>query len=198
MAGFKKATSSTIAGSVEVTQATATSLQCEPVQFDAGELYVTPVQATAGDLNVTAVQATATSLQCEPVQPTAADLQCEPVQPTASDLQMEPVQTDQTELNAQTYEVGPWTRRKFTTSPTNVDITSATATSAELTVGQWQLASTIDTWILQGTSAVTADTSDHFIPAGEIVPFYVSGTSDTYMAGITDAGTGAMYLSLLD
>jgi hypothetical protein len=102
------------------------------------------------------------------------------------------------DFQAETFEVGPWTRRKFTTSPTNVAITTATATSAELTAGLWQISSTIDTWILQGTSAVTAALTDVQLFAGQEKPMYVTGTGDTYLAGITDAGSGTLCIAPLE
>ncbi len=94
--------------------------------------------------------------------------------------------------------VGPDVRRKLTTSPTNVSITTSTATSAEVSAGQFAIVSTIDTWVLQGGSTITAALTDYFLPAGEERLLYVSGTSDTYVAGITDAGSGTLTLQPLE
>ncbi len=111
---------------------------------------------------------------------------------------VEVTQDTASDLNAQTVEIGPMTRRTFTTSPTTVSISDTTATSAHLANGQWQMTSTIDTWVLQGGSAITCDTNDVFLPAGETFPFYVDGDTSDYCAGITDAGTGTLFLTPLE
>ncbi len=181
-----------------VSQGTASSLQCEPNQSAAADLQMEPVQPDFADLNAQCVNYTASNFLATVSQATAASLQMEPMQDTATDLQMEPVQSDQTELNAQTFSVGPLDRRKFITAPTEVAISSTTATSAHLANGQWQMNSTIDTWVLQGGSAITATTSSVFLPAGETFPFYVEGDDSDYCAGITDAGTGTLSLTPLE
>jgi len=132
-------------------------------------------------------------------QDNASDHKVEVRQSTASNCKVEPVQTDHTQNKATVYNQGPEVRRDYTVAPSTVSLSDTTArTASALSSGQYTVISNIDVYILQGDSSVDATTSSHWLPAGLEVPVYVTGTSDTYIAGITDGGSGTLFISKVD
>ena len=83
----------------------------------------------------------------------------------------------------------------FTAAPTCVSLSTTTATSAALTQGYYRVVSTIDCFLKQGGSTITAATTDNWVPAGVIMNIVSDATKGLYVAGITAAGTGTLYLS---
>jgi len=136
--------------------------------------------------------------QIEPVQANADECKVEPVQTDASQLFVTATQATASNLNAQVTSIGVEVRRTYTVAPTIVSLSSVTARSAQLTAGQYAVISSIDVYFLQGGGSVDATTSSHWIPAGLEIPLYITGTSDDYIAGITDGGTGKLFISKID
>ena len=89
---------------------------------------------------------------------------------------------------------------QYTGAAVQLAISSSTATSAQLTsVGRWVLCPTVDCYIKQGTSAITAVlATSHYVAAGSRVEFTVSDiTANGYVAAITSSASGTLCLSKL-
>lgn len=73
-----------------------------------------------------------------------------------------------------------------------VAITSSNAQSAALAAGRYVMVSTTDIWFEQAANpvAVAATAPAKFLPAGTMMTFRVSGTSDTKIGAIQDSGAG--------
>lgn len=129
----------------------------------------------------------------EVYQPTASECQVEPVQANASENKTEPVQTDPTQLHATTYSED--IQREYDGTVVPISISTVTATSTQLTAGQYYFISNIDCWVKQGGSGVTVTTGNgYWVPAGAERPIYFSSGKD-YLAAITDGGTGTLWIT---
>ena len=85
--------------------------------------------------------------------------------------------------------------QKLVNAPTRVSVTSTTARSAALSVGRYRVVCDVPVFLRQGGSTVTAATTDNYLPADAIDYLVVTSTTDGYVAGITSAPSGTLYLT---
>lgn len=73
----------------------------------------------------------------------------------------------------------------------------ASKLSAEKSVGLYELAASVEFWVRQGASSVTAtnDAPSHYVAAGVPKLLFVGGDSDTYFA--VYAASGDVYIQQL-
>jgi len=96
--------------------------------------------------------------------------------------------------NLQFYET---TEVRYTSAPNNIVIGATSNLSASvMTKGIYHAISDTACYMLQGAdnTVVVASTNGHYLPAGQERIFLVTGTSDTYMAGIQKAAAGTLQL----
>jgi hypothetical protein len=83
------------------------------------------------------------------------------------------------------------------TQAVSVSVSGTTAANATaLATGRHRVVSTIDVYLQQGTSTIEATAADSFLPAGVVDYIWVNGTDSDYLAGITDGGTGTLFITL--
>jgi hypothetical protein len=82
-------------------------------------------------------------------------------------------------------------------APTEVSVSSSSATSSQLSAGWYAISCTCDVYVKQGDSGVSAATTDRLLPAWQTKIMYVGGGSDDYAAGITDSDTGTLQIQPL-
>ena len=84
--------------------------------------------------------------------------------------------------------------QKFTNAPTRVSVSSTTATSALLAAGRYRIVCDVPCFVKQGGSTITAATTDNYLPADAIDYMVVNSATDGYLAGITSAPSGTLYI----
>lgn len=86
---------------------------------------------------------------------------------------------------------------QFTGTVTSVAVEVGSNRSAQLTPGRYRMVSTVDCFVKQGGSTVTA-TSDHFpIFAEQTHYFAVGGGNDDFVAVIRDSADGSLRIQRL-
>lgn len=92
-------------------------------------------------------------------------------------------------------QIGPEFYPDLTATTVTRSLSGTTARSAQLPTGRYVCVSSINFYVKVGNSTVNATTSDFLVPA--MTPFSINVTttnSNDYVAGITDGGTGTLYM----
>jgi len=80
----------------------------------------------------------------------------------------------------------------FTSAPARITANANSQATTLLSAGYYEAVSNAQAYILQGPAGVVANVNTHILPAGVVRNFYVSGTTDGYLAAIVDSGAAAI------